>query len=85
MSWLPKNPYPEKISDDISSTMVSSPKYQYWQEGAMVAAGNIFTRGNEPCPHTDIHVTGADMKKRECILCWYEFALEMGLRRSNNG
>ena len=70
MSWLPENPYPEKISDDISSTMVSSPKYQYWQEGMIVAAGHIFMRGNEPCPHAESH--SIHMVKRECTLCWAE-------------
>ena len=68
MNWLPENPYPEKVSDDISSTMVPSDKYRLWQEGAMVAAGNIFMRGNGICPHAEAH--SIHITKRECAICW---------------
>ena len=73
--WLPKNPYSEKISDDVSSTMVSNPKYNYFQEGLMVAAGNIFTRGNELCPHYDL--------RHNCAICWNNLPKEMGIKEKS--
>jgi len=79
MNWLPENPYPEKVSDDISSTMVPSDKYRLWQEGAMVAAGNIFTKGSDSCPHAEAH--SIHMKRRECATCWNNLLKEIGIER----
>jgi len=72
MTWLPNNPYPEKISNDADSTMISNVRHTLWQEGMMCAAGTIAIRGQMDCPH-------GKSRMRSCDVCWENLFKEIGL------